>query len=243
MFGRVDELKAAAVTSIELPPSLVRTVAVNIEIIPDNVDRAGRILTGERVHECDQVRGSAAATTLREHLASPNVERGEQRNDTTASVLELVSTEGADGGKPAGESSAQRLNLSLLVDAHDRRSRRRSQIQVTDPANFRREIGIGAMQPQSIPMRSQLAIAQNATDFTAAEDPASIACERGTQRAQTPRRPRVSRPIARELDQLAADLRRNSRWSSTTRTIVERRDTRRLREPSSPQPYRIDVAR
>jgi len=77
----------------------------------------------------------------------------------------------------------ERLHPSLFIDAeHDFVVRRRRQVEVADTANLRREVGVGAVQPDAHAMRSDLFIAQCPANLAGAELKARRALERHAKR-------------------------------------------------------------
>src|SRR5262249_6837025 len=70
MLGRVDEMEAAAVAGVELLPP---RAMVNVEVVPDDVDRPRWIALRDVLQKADQIRGFARGTAPAEHLARPGV--------------------------------------------------------------------------------------------------------------------------------------------------------------------------
>src|SRR5947209_11548764 len=92
VLGGVDEMESAAVA---LGESLPRLAIVDIEIVPDDIDVAGRIAASDRLHEGGQVIGRTPLANLTEHPTSADIESGNQATRTVADVLKLASASAA----------------------------------------------------------------------------------------------------------------------------------------------------
>jgi hypothetical protein len=70
----VDEAEPASVLFVEARPPLVTSFAVQVEIVPDDVDAAALVPLRERVHEREQRVGIAMLDDAAEDLARTDVE-------------------------------------------------------------------------------------------------------------------------------------------------------------------------
>jgi hypothetical protein len=67
----VDEVETTAMPAIEERPAPVVSIALDIEVVPDDIDLLVAVALGGRLEEGERVRG-AALDHLAEHAASPD---------------------------------------------------------------------------------------------------------------------------------------------------------------------------
>src|SRR5919198_3397948 len=67
VLGSVMEYESLIVPLIELGPTAIRPVVMNVEVVPDDVDGACRIAPGDLFHEGHQVFPGACVTTVAQH--------------------------------------------------------------------------------------------------------------------------------------------------------------------------------
>ena len=74
VFGRVVKDEAIAMALVELAPSPIDPVVMDIEIVPNDVHGPSRVPGGELVHEVHQILPGAPIPTASEHIAGVNLE-------------------------------------------------------------------------------------------------------------------------------------------------------------------------
>src|SRR5882762_8066226 len=70
MKRREDEVEPSAVALVELLPS---RAAVDVEVVPNDVDGSLRVLLRECLHEAQEILRTSPASTMGEHLAGARV--------------------------------------------------------------------------------------------------------------------------------------------------------------------------
>src|SRR5688500_16940744 len=75
VLGRVDEVEPPAVAPVEFLPA---RAAVDVEVVPDDVDVAARVTRRDLLHEPDET-GRGTTPAAAEHAAAAHLERREKR--------------------------------------------------------------------------------------------------------------------------------------------------------------------
>lgn len=143
--GRVHELETVAVARVELGPTLVQAVLVNVEVVPDDDNPSLGVTACDPRHELQHRGGVPVLHDLADHLAPAYLKGSEQRTRAVTNVLELA-PQAAITHAPRRIPSGERLH-GLLVDAKDDRVLRRVQVELADAPDLRSKVGIGAVQP------------------------------------------------------------------------------------------------
>src|SRR6266542_2977115 len=89
VLGRVNELKAFAMASIEPTPPMIGSVIVDVEVVPHDVDLLARIAACDLLHEADQCFGAAMWNYARQDSAGLDLERRQQCLGAVPDVLVL----------------------------------------------------------------------------------------------------------------------------------------------------------
>src|SRR5439155_21396965 len=87
MLGGEVKDEAAAVTAVEARPVLRGAVAVDVEVVPDDVDGALGILHGDRAHEAPQVLAPPPRAAGRDDLPRAHVERRDDRPGAVPGII------------------------------------------------------------------------------------------------------------------------------------------------------------
>src|SRR5690242_12617368 len=89
MQGRVHEVKSSPVPPIELRPTLILAVAVDVEIVPDDINGASGEPFGDMLKKRDERGPSPSLDDMTQDLACADVEPREQAACPVAHVLKL----------------------------------------------------------------------------------------------------------------------------------------------------------
>src|SRR6516225_2040548 len=164
MLGGVVKDEASAVTMVETRPALRGSIEVDVEIVPDDVDRSGRILRGDRAHEAPQVLGLPRRAAGRDDVSGAHIERREDGLRPVPPVFPFPTRTAAWLAWPPmiGVAMFQGLHAGHLVHAEHGAARRRVEIEVADLGHLLPELRIGAVEPAPHQMRP---------DGTLREDP------------------------------------------------------------------------
>src|SRR3989442_707172 len=87
MLGGEVKDEAAAVTAVGARAAVRGAVAVDVEVVPDDVDGALGILHGDRAHEAPQVFAPPPRAAGRDDLSRAHVERRDDRPGAVPGVL------------------------------------------------------------------------------------------------------------------------------------------------------------
>jgi len=142
----VVKAKTILMTRIEPLPALS---LVNTQIVPHHMDDPGNPL-GHLFHERFQIVPGPRVPASSQHVSVMNQERRDQRLSAVADVLEFPSARFPRAGGAIRMFALRGLHPRLLVHADHRLARGRIQIQLDDLGHLRAEVGIGAVQPQSV---------------------------------------------------------------------------------------------
>jgi hypothetical protein len=157
--GRVVEVETRAVARVEAGPAFVRTIVVNVEIVPDDVDLALRVLLRDPLHEPKKVLGFTLPGDLRDHVARLGVERGEQGAGAVALVFVLVAARPPAPRPLRRVLPAQRLHPRLLVHGQHHRPGGRVEVQPADVGRLRPKRRVLTVDPSLYAVRSEGGIA------------------------------------------------------------------------------------
>lgn len=225
---RVDKAEAIPVLLVEPCPASFASLAVHIEVVPDDVYPATLVALREGVHEGQQRTRITVPNDATEHLARADVEGREQRARAATAVLELVADD-ATAARVDGVTARQRLHR-LLVDAHDDGVLGRVPVQAADPRDFRSKVGIGGVEPVPDTMRAPATGPEDAPDGTAAHTLA-VTLEQGVCDGLVgpniaKHHAVVRRSLTRQLDDLATGLQRHARRPAAPRRVKQGLDAR-----------------
>src|SRR2546427_9759800 len=146
---------------VEVAPSLA---VMDVEVVPDHVHVACRIVLGERIHERAEVFGRAPRTALPENATGLRIEGGEQGARAVPDVLEFAAAGAARSRSAARMLALESLHAGFLVDAHHVGAERWLRVELADDADLFAEIGGGAVEPQAPAMRAEGLVAHDAGD-------------------------------------------------------------------------------
>jgi hypothetical protein len=172
MQRRMNEAKATPVMMIELAPTMVFAVMMQVEVVPDHKHAPVGVRTRDSIEKIVKCLGRTLLDYTAEHAPSSNVESSEQVANAAAHVLELVPN-APIAASSIGIAATERLHR-LLVNAHHDRISRRRQVKAADSSDLLREIRIWTVQPIPNAVRSQAFAAQDAL-YAAATDPHACA--------------------------------------------------------------------
>lgn len=120
---RVHETKTTTVAFVELEPSIIATIVMSVEVVPDDVDLAlwGES-PGQLVHERNQVgRGSLLAAAAKES-ARTDVEGAQEAGGAVTNVFKLLASRASRLSKHELVFALESLDGGLFVHADDGRS-------------------------------------------------------------------------------------------------------------------------
>src|SRR5580658_302482 len=208
---RVEEAESSSVALVEGVP---RGTPMNIEIVPDDGEVAGRVPSRDAPHKAHQVVGLALNGALADDLPGMGIEGGKKRPCAVTTIFELAAPRLAACGRLERVLVLESLHPRLFIDAkHHVTGSRFRQVDVADSADLRPKVGVGAMQPETYMVRTNLLHGEDAPNLGLAQQKAAYAEQRGTQRIC---RPHVSKrelalegAITGELDQLEPNERRH----------------------------------
>ena len=239
VLGRVHESKSAAMSCIELLPTIVDSVVVDIEVVPDDVNRPFGVATRKLVHEGHERVGASVRDHATEYARRLRVVGGQQHLRSIPNVFVLVADRPIARVDARGVFPPQHLHR-LFVYAHDHRILRRAKVESTNPLGLREELGVLALEPLPNPMWPQILEPKDAADFAHADPMTSTLGQRVGKRSVCPDIAKRRRcivavgPRTCELHQLAANRDGDQRRSSRPRRILERRYLWRDGEPRPP---------
>src|SRR4051812_47561976 len=154
--------------AVEEGPAAGLAIAVDIEIVPDDVDLLVRVPLRDGLEEVDEGGGGAALDDAAEDAARADLVRSEEIAGAVAPVLELAAQAAVDHHGAGREAPEQGLHR-FLVDAEDDGAGRRLQVELANALHFAAELRIGAVQPLSNAMRPHPARGQSAPDRAATD--------------------------------------------------------------------------
>src|SRR5258708_8614124 len=95
-----DEVESPSVALVELLPA---RAAMDVEVVPDDVDGTSRVLPRKRLHELHEILGTSSSPAMSEDFARAGVEGRDQRSRAVPHVLELQTRIASrSGGAGAG---------------------------------------------------------------------------------------------------------------------------------------------
>ena len=224
MLRRVDECEAAAVALVELRPSLVFAVAVNVEVVPNDGDRPG-VSLGDHFHEVDEVTAGARRVAVGKYLTRGDVERSHHDAGAMARVDEFMSAFSPRGGRLQSPRPAM-CKESFLVDTQHRSPRMRIGVQVANDIELVAKLWVLTVQPHANSMWTDFFLSKDATNFTDAESDVRLLLKLSLQRGVAPHiaeRPSVVvvRALASQADELGARGRLDDGRTSRPGFVVE----------------------
>src|SRR6266545_1650024 len=163
MLGGVMKDEASAVATVESRPALRGAVEVDVEVVPDDVDRSLRILRGDGAHESPQVLALPRRAADRDDLPGAHIKG---RNDGSRAVPFVLPfpTRAASrtaGSPMIGKTVFQGLHASHLVNAEHGAAGGRVEIEVADLGHLLPKLRIGAVQPAAHQMRPDGALRED----------------------------------------------------------------------------------
>lgn len=148
----IDKVKAPPMPDVEGLPSVA---VMDVEVVPDHVNRPDRVAFGHGFHEGQEIGLSSLSTTVAKDTSRPRLEGREQGSRAMAPIFKLKASRVTPARALRREPAFQGLNARLLIDTKNRGSLWRFQIELTDSLDFRLELRIRAMEPHSQTMRAQ----------------------------------------------------------------------------------------
>src|SRR6202158_1176040 len=163
MLRGVVKDEGSAVTAVEARPAPRGTVEVDIEVIPDDVDRSLGILRRDRAHEAPQVLGLPRRAAGRNDVPDAHIEGREDRLRAVPPVFPFPTRAAAWPAWPPmiGVAMCQGLHAGHLVHAEHGAARRRVEIEVADLGHLFPELRIGAVEPAPHQMRTDGALRED----------------------------------------------------------------------------------
>src|SRR6266852_9349103 len=155
--------EASAVTTVESRPASRGAVAVDIEVVPDDVDRSLGILRGDHAHEPHQVLAFARRAAGGDDRPGAYIKG---RNDGPRAVPFVLpfptrATVRAAGSPMIGKPVFQGLHAGHLVNAEHGAPGGRVEIEVADLGHLLPKLGVGAVQPAAHQMRPDVALRED----------------------------------------------------------------------------------
>src|ERR1700674_3514405 len=131
MLGGEVKDEASAVAAVESRPAPRGAVAVDVEVVPDDVDWALGILRGDCAHEALQVLARPPRAAGRDDLPGAHIERRDDRLSAVPCVLPFPARTAAGPARPpvVGEAMFQGLHSGHLVNAEHGAARGRVEIE------------------------------------------------------------------------------------------------------------------
>ncbi len=126
------EHESAAVSRIEAGPPLLITVEVDVEVVPDDVDRSRWVERGNVLHVAQEVVAFPCVTTLGDDTPFVHLECAQERLRAMAAILEFSPSWPAWSRWLVRESALEGLHPRLLVDAQHHRTGGRIEVQLDD---------------------------------------------------------------------------------------------------------------
>src|ERR1700680_1973912 len=163
MLGGVVKDEASAVATVESRPAPRGAVEVDVEVVPDDVDRSLRILSGDLAHEPQQVLALPRRAADRDDLPGAHIKG---RNDGPRAVPFVLpfatrAAAGPAGSPMIGKTVFQGLHAGHLVNAEHGAAGGRVDIEVADLGHLLPKLRIGAVQPAAHQMRPDVALRED----------------------------------------------------------------------------------
>src|SRR5690606_21189141 len=152
----VDEREAAAMARVELGPTLLLPVVVDVEVVPDDDDLA-RDARADGLQDLHQIPPRSLRPALSIDLAGAHVERCEERARAVAAVVELLPARAA-GLRRLEPRPTLMCEEALLVDAEDGRVVGRRHVQLAHPFDLVVELRVLAVEPHPDAMRPDVSL-------------------------------------------------------------------------------------
>ncbi len=213
MDGREVEMEAPLVLPVEVGPLAGK---VSVEVIPDHMDGALRVLLGHLLHEGKQIRLGAPRPAGGHGPARVHIQGGDQRLGAMTDVLEFLPADPPGTWRPVEVDPLGGLDSGLLVDGQHPTACRRPVVEVADLIHLLPELGILAMQPLVALVRVQVSHAEDVLEMAPADDdPVDLGPIHHLVQSRGRATIRFGR-LAGEGDQLQALGLGNARWVSRT---------------------------
>src|SRR5262249_28842196 len=156
------ETETPAMTTIKVDPAFA---VVRVEVVPDDMNRLGRVSVRHEIHKGEQIKLSSLSGTATEDVCCVDVVGGGQHPRALSLVLEFPASHLPWRWQSASKPSRQRLHAGLLVDAkHDLAWLGRVDVEGNDLSHLAREFRVGAVAPHPVVMRFQIDIVQDTTN-------------------------------------------------------------------------------
>ena len=113
----VEEAKPITVTPIELVPSLVFAITMNVEIVPDDIDLLSWVPARYGLHEIQDVDGFTPLAYFGVNVARMRIKCGEKSPRSMSDILAVVSATASARSEAQVVFTSQCLHSALFVDA------------------------------------------------------------------------------------------------------------------------------
>jgi hypothetical protein len=161
---RVDEMEPISVAFVEFRPALVGAVVVRVEVVPDDVDVAGRLVRGKLLQEGHSLVRGTMVDDFADDLAGGHLESGDQAARATSDVFVFLADYAILGDEHRVLAS-EHLDRLFVHTVHVR-VRRRAEVKVAHPLGFGAKVGVRGGQPVAHQVRAQVVEVQDPPDFT-----------------------------------------------------------------------------
>src|SRR5690606_10735445 len=122
MHRGVNKGELSSVPLIEIGPSPIRAVMVDVQVIPNDDDAlVVPVLLGDVLHQLEQVICRMGRSTACCNLAITDVKRCEQRLSAMSDIFVFISSRPARYSTFCGMLALDRLHTSLLINTKDHR--------------------------------------------------------------------------------------------------------------------------
>ena len=183
MQGSEVKPQPASEFPVERSPTLVRSVTVDVEVVPNHVNSASAVLSGDRPYEVDEGWTVTMVHDASENFAALGLESCNQAACTMTPVLEL--TTNLPVANVGGVATLKHLQ-GFFINAHDDLTLRRFPVELADVGYLLTEVGIGAVQPSPDTMRAKPFGVEDSLHSAAADRGARVSTHRFRKRGLRP---------------------------------------------------------